>query len=291
MSPRPCALVVDSGAVLPDGAAGGVVSIPLRITIGERTYRDGIDITADEFYRRLGAGEMPTTSTPSPGEYLEAFRRSDAEQVVCLTIPARLSAMHDSASLAARLLADSGDARRVDVIDTGNAAAGFGLIARAAAELCTAGATADEVLARVDAGRADVRMYGTLRTLRHLARSGRVPSIAAGVSDLIGVRPIFELRHGEAHRNALVRGDRRVVRTFQRLARENLPADLPLWLLVFHSGAAAAAEELRRAIHEVLIVGRSETTSLTPVVGAYTGPGMTGFAAMPLSARELGGVP
>ena len=135
MSARPCALVVDSGAVLPAGKSEGVAVIPLRITLGSQTYRDGVDITAEEFYRRLGDGEMPTTSTPSPGEYLEAFRRSDAERVVCLTIPAKLSAMHESASLAARLLADSGDARRVDVIDTGNAAAGFGLVARAAAEL------------------------------------------------------------------------------------------------------------------------------------------------------------
>lgn len=289
-APR-CALVVDSGAVLDDRPGAGVVVIPLRIAIAGTTYRDGIDISPDEFYRRLGNGEMPITSTPSPGEYLEAFSRTDAERIVCLTIPAKLSAMHESASLAARLLADSGDHRRVDVVDTGNAAAGFGLIARAAAELCIAGATAEEVLARVAQACREVRMYGTLRTLRHLARSGRVPSIAAGVSDLIGVRPIFELRHGDAHRNALVRGDRRVVRTFQRLAAENLPAAVPLWLLVFHSGAAEAAEELRRAIHEVVVVGRSETTSLTPVVGAYTGPGMTGFAAVPLSAREQGGVP
>ena len=81
MSAHPCALVVDSGAVLSAGSADGVVVIPLHITIGEHTYRDGVDITADEFYRRLGAGEMPTTSTPSPGEYLEAFRSSDAERV------------------------------------------------------------------------------------------------------------------------------------------------------------------------------------------------------------------
>jgi len=291
MSTRPCGLVVDSGAVPADRAEPGVEVIPLRIAIGAQMYRDGIDITADSFYERLGAGETPITSTPSPGEYLEAFRRTDAERVVCLTIPAKLSAMYESATLAARLLAESGDPRRVDVVDTGNAAAGFGLIARAAAELCAAGAPAAEVLDRVEAACSDVRMYGTLRTLRHLARSGRVPSIAAGVSDLIGVRPIFELRHGEAHREALVRGDRRVVRTFQRLASENLPSGVPLWLLVFHSGAAGAAEALRRAVHEVVMVGRSETTSLTPVVGAYTGPGMTGFAALPLSARELGGVP
>jgi fatty acid-binding protein DegV len=135
-------------------------------------------------------------------------------------------------------------------------------------------------------------MYGTLSTLAHLARSGRVPSIAAGISDLIGVRPIFELRHGDARRAALVRGERRLLRTFQRLAVERLGEDSPpVWLLVVHAAAPDAAARLRDALHGVLPVGRSETISLTPVMGAYTGPGMTGFAAMPLRGAELEGVP
>ena len=289
---RPCALVVDSGAVLPEPVAAGTTVVPLRIVFGGEVLRDGIDISAESFYARLEAGEVPTTSTPSPGEYLEAFRDCDAQSdIVCLTIPRTLSAMHESATLAARLLGESGDERTVHVVDTGNAAAGFGLVARAAAELCAAGAPAGEVLRRVDAARDDVRMYGTLRTLTYLARSGRVPSLVAGVTNLLGVRPIFELALGQARRDGLVRGERRTVRAFQRVAQENLNADTPLWLLTFHSGAPEAAAELRDALHQVLTVRRSETISLSPVMGAYTGPGMTGFAAMPLRGAELDEVP
>jgi DegV family protein with EDD domain len=289
---RPCALVVDSGAVVEAAPERGVHVVPLRIVFGDRAFHDGVDITPDEFYARLAGGEIPTTSTPSPGEYLEAFRAADADHVLCLTIPASLSAMHDSATLAARLLADEEPGRRVEVIDTGNAAAGHGLVARAAAYLCATGATPDVVRERaLEAGR-EVMMYGTLSTLAHLARSGRVPSIAAGISDLIGVRPIFELRHGEARRAALVRGERRLLRSFQRLALERLGDDPPpVWLLVVHAAAPEAAARLRDALHEVLSVGRSEMISLTPVMGAYTGPGMTGFAAMPLRGAEAEGVP
>jgi fatty acid-binding protein DegV len=134
-------------------------------------------------------------------------------------------------------------------------------------------------------------MYGTLSTLQHLARSGRVPSIAAGISDLIGVRPIFELRHGEARRVALLRGERRLLRTFQRLAVEELGPTSPVWLLVVHAAAPQAAASLRDALHASLAVGRSEVGSLTPVMGAYTGPGMIGFAAMPLRGAETAEVP
>jgi DegV family protein with EDD domain len=283
--------VVDSGALPPTDALDGTRVIPLRIAFGDQVFIDGIDLSPEEFYARLSAGETPTTSTPSPGEYLEAYRESDAEHIVCLTIPSGLSAMNESATLAARLLADEGDERRIDVIDTGTTVAGFGLVARAAAQLCAGGADSATVLARVQRGCSEVRMFGTLRTLAYLARSGRVPSIAAGVSDLLGVRPFFEFRQGHAHRAALVRGEQKVARTFQRLAKENLPADAPLWLLVFHAAAAPTAAAVRSALHEVLNVGRSETTALSPVMGAYTGPGMTGFAAMRLSDTELGGVP
>jgi len=289
---RPCALVVDSGAVLAEPVAAGTTVIPLRIVFGDEVLLDGVDIRAESFYARLESGEVPTTSTPSPGEYLQALRDCDAQtDIVCLTIPRSLSAMHESATLAARLLAESGDNRRVHVVDTGNAAAGFGLVARAAAELCAAGAPADEVLQRVEQAKSEVHMYGTLRTLTYLARSGRVPSLVAGVTNLLDVRPIFELSRGEARRHALVRGERRTVRAFQKCAQESLPADTPLWLLVFHSGAPAAAAELREALHHGLSVGRSETITLSPVMGAYTGPGMTGFAAMPLRGAELDEVP
>jgi DegV family protein with EDD domain len=288
---RPCALVVDSGSVLADNPDDGTRVIPLNIVFGEQVLRDGIDISLEEFYTRLDGGEVPKTSTPSPGEYLAAYRSCDAEHIVCPTIPAHLSAMHESASLAARLLAAEGDERQVHVIDTGTGAAGFGLVARAAAELCAARAPAKEVLDRVETARHEVRMYGSLRTLSHLARSGRVPSLVAGLSDLLGVRPIFALSEGEARRVGMVRGERRVVRAFARVAATELPTDEPLWLSVFHSGDPDVARQVRETLHGVLLVGRSETVQLSPVMGAYTGPGMTGFAAMPLSRRELGGVP
>jgi DegV family protein with EDD domain len=289
---RPCSLVVDSGSVLADPVPAGTIVVPLRIVFGDQVLRDGIDITAESFYRRLEAGDVPTTSTPSPGEYLEAFRASDGDSdIVCLTIPRTLSAMHESATLAARLFNDSGDSRRVHVVDTGNAAAGFGLVARAAAELCAAGQPAEAVLQRVEQAHNEVVMLGTLRTLTHLARSGRVPSLVAGVTNLLDVRPIFELSQGEARRLALVRGEKRVVRSFQKCALELLDSSTPLWLAVFHSGAPEHAAELREALHQALTVSRSETIALSPVMGAYTGPGMTGFAAMPLRGAELDEVP
>ena len=283
---RPCGLVVDSGAVLP-AAREGVRVVPLRIELGGEVLRDGVDISHEQFYARQAAGEAPHTSTPSPGEYLEAFRDMEADTIVCLTIPAGLSAMHESATLAARMLADQGDHRVVHVVDTGSAAAGFGLVARAAAELCAGAAPADEVLERVEGARQDVRMWGTLSTLTHLARSGRVPHIAAGAAGLLNVRPVFELSHGDARRVALARGGRRALRSLVDAGVGAFAESGPLWVLVVHSAAPDLAAELRQQLHAHLQVGRSELCALPTVMGAYTGPGMTGFAAMPLRGGEL----
>jgi DegV family protein with EDD domain len=280
---RPCALVVDSGAVLGSPAPPGTTVIPLAIAFGEEILRDGVDITPDDFYRRLEAGDHATTSTPSAGEYLEAFENADGDEVVCLTLPKQLSAMYATANVAAQMLRESGDARPVAVIDTATAAAGLGLVARVAAEQCAQDATAHDVRGRVvDACRA-VRMFGTLRTLTYLARGGHVPSIAASVATMLDVRPVLELRGGEVHRYALVRTEAHAVAMLRQIAEREFAADTPLWVLAFHSGDEDGARRVLDAVRSVRRIVREEVIPLTPALGAHAGPGMTGFAALPVS--------
>jgi len=284
LTPRPCALVVDSGAVLPLPLLPGTTVIPLRIAFGDEVLRDGIDISPDDFYRRLEGGERATTSTASAGEYLEAFTNADGDDVICLTLPKQLSAMYATANMAAQMVRESGDTRRVTVIDTGSAAAGLGLIARVAAELCADEAPALSVRSRVMEACGDVRMFGTLRTLTYLARGGRVPSIAAGVSSMLDIRPVLELRGGEVHRYAVVRTGSHALAMLREIAEKEFAAEARLWVLAFHSGDEGGAREVLEAVRSVRTIAREEVIPLTPALGAHTGPGMTGFAAIPMTA-------
>jgi fatty acid-binding protein DegV len=122
---HPCAVVVHSGALLGPGGMDGAVVIPLRIAFADELLRDGIDITPEEFYARLLAGEQPTTSTPSPGEYLEAFQAAGAEHGVCLTIPDDLSTMYTGPGMVgfAALPVESRPAAEVDIERAGGCAA------------------------------------------------------------------------------------------------------------------------------------------------------------------------
>ena len=282
MTLRARALVVDGGAAMEEDLDRGVLVVPQRITVGGQEFvDDGRAGSYRDFYRLLRGGGTTTTATPSPGAYLEAFRRSEAETVLCLTIPERWSAMHSTANLAAGMLEAEEGRRRVTVIDTGTAVAGFALVARCAA--CLAGTTdagdAWEAAIRTACDR--VRVYGALATLTYVARSGRVPALLAGISNTLRVRPVFKLvEGGSTGRVGLSRTASGVIRQLERAASEDLGPE-PLWLMVFHADAPDEAAQLATGLSQAVNAVRTETLELSPMFGAHTGPGTIGFAALP----------
>jgi DegV family protein with EDD domain len=279
-----CALVTGTGALLPPSLAGIVATVDLPVRIGDQEVDARSDEELHRFYERLRAGETAETSTSPPGAFLEAFRRSPAESILCLTIPARWSGMDDSARLAARMLAAEEGRERVTVVDTGTAAAGLGLIARAAASRALRGAPFPEVLERARQAIEEVRMFGALETLEFVARSGRINGLIAGISDSLRVRPVFRLSNGQTGRVALVRTRSGVISALEKTARE-LPGRLSI--LVFHAEAPELAGELAARLGEVCDVALCETVALDPIIGAHTGPGVVGYAALPLLDDEV----
>jgi DegV family protein with EDD domain len=282
MTLRDRALVVDGGAALREDLEQGVVVVPQRITVGRREFIDDGNVEAyPDFYALLRAGGVTATSTPSPGAYLEAFRRTDAETILCLTIPERWSAMHSTANLAAGMLEAEEGRRRVTVLDTGTAVAGFSLMARCASYLAETTSDPSAWAAAIRAACEQVRVYGALATLTYVARTGRVPALLAGISNTLRVRPVFRLvEGGSTGRVGLTRTAGGAIRQLERVAVEELgPA--PHWLMVFHADARDEAAELAERLAGAVRVVRCDTLVLSPMFGAHTGPGTIGFAALP----------
>ena len=283
MGGRATALVVPSGSGLGELGPPDVVVVPVQVVIGDRTFRDGLEITPEELFDLLDASpSAPTTSTPSPGEYLEAIGKAaePGRDVLVLTPDSALTGMHASALIAARLYAEENGGARVEVVDTRTAAGGLGMVVRVAVEACRNGATLDEVKQRVSGALPQVRMLGALSTLRHLARSGRVPSVATGAADLLGVHPVFELHQGQIRRLGLALGSDGAVRALVRHARRRFSG--PVWLVTFHTAEPELAAQLHDRLRQSLQAPRSELCRLEPSIGAHTGPGLVGFAAIPL---------
>jgi DegV family protein with EDD domain len=276
------ALVVDGGAALEEDLERGVVVVSQRISIGRTEFVDDGDTkTYAEFYRLLRGGATTATSTPSAGTYLEAFRRTDAATVLCLTIPERWSGMHSTAHLAADMLEAAEGRRRVTVLDSGTAVAGFSLIARCAAYLSESSTASPQWVEAVRAACEHVRVYGALATLTYVARSGRVPSLLAGISNTLRVRPVFKLVDGgNTGRVGLARTATGAIRQLERAAVTDLGAG-PLWVMVFHADAPDEAAELASRLSGAVHIARCESLPLSPMFGAHTGPGTIGFAALP----------
>jgi DegV family protein with EDD domain len=286
ISPAPaCTLVTGSGGPVPSELAAIVTTVDLPVRIGDQEVDPHRDGALGDFYARLRAGELAETSTTPPGAFLSVFRDSPAERVLCLTIPAQWSGMDDSARLAARMLAGEEGRERVTVIDAGTAAAGLGLITRVAALRALRGASFDEVVERARAAIEDVRMFGALENLEFVARSGRINSLLAGISDSLHVRPVFRLSNGQTGRVALTRTRSGVLSALERTARE-LPRQL--WVLVFHADAPDLAARLEEQLRQSCDVARCEIVALDPIIGTHTGPGAVGYAALPLRDDEVG---
>lgn len=253
--------------------------VPLHLCMDGQDLRDLEDTRPAEVYRALRAGAQISTSSASVGEYLEAFQEADGA-VFCPTVASSISAMHEAASMAA----DMAPGVEVRVFDTGTAAGGLRLIALAAARMAADGMTLDqiEVRAREIAGR--LEMVGMLDTVDYLARSGRVPQVAAWGTSVLKVRPVVRFSAGSGSLVTLVRGNGWALRELERLVRDGARRQdagedgQGLVCTVFHADAPELAGDLLGRLRQRLPGAELSLSEFTPAMGVHTGPGLVGYA-------------
>lgn len=281
-APAPVGIVTDSVSCIPPEVVSRleIEIVPVELVLDGKVYRDGVDITPDEFYVLLeGVKRLPTTSAVSPGSYLQAYRRvaEKGKDILCITVTSRLSAMYDSAKTAADMAREVLPDRRIEVLDSGTATTGEGFMVMEAARAAAAGQTMEEVKAAARRIQPRVRVYAMLDTLNYLARGGRVPKAAAWATSLLQVKPILEVKDGEVHLFERVRTRQRAEEhMLDAVARQR--GNGPLHAAVMHAHAPREAEELRRALASRFQPVELYVTQFTPVMGVHTGPGVLGLA-------------
>jgi DegV family protein with EDD domain len=269
-------VVTDSAANLPADLAEelGIVVVPLHLTMGDLVFRDGVDITVQEFYARLQQGDdVASTSAPSLGDFLEAFRAvPEGEEIVCVTVASAVSATFQSAKGAAGELGD-----RVHMVDSTNASMAEGFVALEAARASRDGASADVVVGRAREVASRARIFATIDTFEFLKRSGRVRRAQAYAATMLNIKPVFRFMDGDADGIARPRTRSRAL---DRIVQETLQeaGARPVHLAAFHALAEADAKELVRRLEADGNVVESYVVEATPVMGAHTGPGLVGTA-------------
>jgi DegV family protein with EDD domain len=277
------AIVTDTTACVPPEYVTrfGIEVVPVPLIIEEKTYRDGIDISPAEFYALLRRVKTtPTTSSSSPQLYLNAFCHASrqAQGILCLTEPAKFSAMYASARVAMETAKDTLKGVAIEVMECTTAAAGQGLVALAAARaaaldkpLAEIKKTAGEIMSRV-------KLFAALDTLQYLARSGRVPQAAALVNSILSIKPVFTLNHSGAHTVALPRTMQSATDRMLKLMDGAVAGGQKLHVAVMHADVLEQAQILRNRITSRFACQEVFITEFTPVMGAHTGPGLIGVA-------------
>jgi DegV family protein with EDD domain len=272
------AIVLDSTADFPDAAQihPSWRVVPLYVNFGTESFRDGVDLTGEEFYERLRSSpELPTTSQPTPADFLACYSElSGYERILSLHLAANLSGTYQSAGIAAAELGDD----RVRTIDTETASAGISLLALAIQRRLDAGTTDEEIDELVERYKAEHGLLFTVDTLEFLARGGRIGRAKAFAGELLHVKPILSIRNGEVIPIKRVRGARKAFQEFiDALTSET--TDVPeLRIGIAHAAAPERAVELEKMVRDLRPQAQIDIeTMLGAVLGAHAGPGTVGF--------------
>ena len=260
--------------------------VPLYIKIGERTLREGIDITPSEFYEQLPqCNPLPTTSQPSAGEFAEVYRAlrdAGASGIASVHLSAGISGTVNSANLAAQQL----EGFPIRVIDTRCASAAHMLAVEAGIRVMKEGADLDGVAAIMEQVVDTQRTLFTVDTLEYLYKGGRIGGAAALLGSLLQFKPMLTFREGQI--DALERV-RKSSRALDRLTEvmANWMGDQPLRAVVIQAACPERAEELIALLPKYLNVAQVQIEPLTPVLGTHVGNGTLGLCCCPVSLCGL----
>ncbi len=273
-------LITDSSACLPsDEIARHEISVvPTVLVWNGEELRDGVDITNESFWKRLATDpNLPTTSATSPKAYAAEFAnaRDAGLDVVCATIPRRISAMTEVAEMAAR---DFPGPPYVRVVPTGAATMAHGFPVLLGARAASAGADLDTVERTVRQVANESAIVALLGSLEYLARGGRVPRVVARVADVLPSTPMFEMRHGRIRFRAAFGSRGRALRALIKHVQRAAQGSSYLGVAVHHAAAVDEAHHLAEQIRRELAPDDLYVSGFTPVMGAHVGPDLVGLA-------------
>ena len=277
------AVVTDSTAnLMPEVAEAYDISvIPLNVHWGDETYVDGVTLSAETFYQWLEEREeMPKTSQPSVGEFIQFFEevaaRHETDTIFGAFISAELSGTLASAIQAKAQLSHL----NITLVDTRFVSMGVGFQALCAARASQAGASVDEILTRVQRVRAHTELIFTLDTLEYLRRGGRIGGAAHLVGTLLNLKPLLTIQGGVVEALGKSRGRQKSLQVLGETIQQRLTGRRPAELAVMHTGAEKDddVDQVIAWVTEHIKPRRLYTGMLSPTVGTHGGPGAIGIA-------------
>lgn len=257
-----------------------ITTVPINIQFGLETFKDGITIDPNTFYRRIHAnGQLPTTSQPSVGEFAEVYQNlaGDGSQILSIHLTSKLSGTWQAAMLTAKQRRDK---IKISVVDSLTGSVGLGLMVREAAQLVEQGLPIEEIVSRLEARRPQINVFIMLKDLRYARMSGRVGRLRETLASLLNVKPIVGVDNGALIPLERVRGRKKGFDRMLDLAAE-MVGQAPVHVGVAHAIDLPQAEQLLAQIKDRLNCRDTFIADLALSLAVHFGPGTVGFATYP----------
>ena len=275
------AVVTDSVACIPPDLIEqyGIHVAAVQVIWDKKTYRDGIDMTMKEFYKRLRTSKtLPTTSSAIQGDYIQIYEAlsGKVDGIVVVALSGALGASYSTAISAVEVVKDT----PVEVVDTSTAMLAQGFITLEAAKAAAKGGTMQEVAQAARDAIPKVHIFWAMDTLDYMRRGGRVSLPQAVLASWLKVKPIMsiETEDGKVHPLERTRTKPKAVDKLFELMEQRVKGTGPLHVGVIHGDIPDEAESLKARVQELYNPVEILTSEITPVVGTHLGPGALGIA-------------
>lgn len=283
------AILTDSTASIPEAMRDllDIHWVAYYIHRGSEVLRDLVTIQRAEFLRWLEtARSLPTTASPGPGDYLEAYRRIEeeegADEIISIHMTSKGSGAFQAASVAASMAEESLPGVKIEVVDTRNVSLCQGWIAIEAARLAQAGKRLDEILAKIRQLIPVTRMVQTADTLKYLYMGGRIGRAQHLVGSLLNIKPLIGMNDGVIVPLGTARSRHKAYQMMADLVEAAAGRMGKIKIAYVHAGALEEIDKIRALIEARLSVVETLVAELSPALAVHTGPGTAGLCFYPV---------
>lgn len=272
-------IICDSLADVPENLVKryNIEVIPLTIRINEVDYKDGVNITNEEFYKLIReSDEMPKTSQATYIQFKEIFEKyiKEGKSILYISGSSKVTGTYQSATIAKNDL--DGD---IHLFDSLNLSLGCGAQVITACEMNEEGKSIEEIISKLEEIRGNILVLFTVENLDYLKKGGRLSASKAIIGNMLSIKPILQVQNGEVVNIDQVRGHKKVISRMINIVKDNMNGDdvLKKRIGVAHGDSPVEYKKLKKSVEEELNFNKLVETKLGPSIGSHAGPGTIGI--------------